>query len=112
MGNQTFTSHLMNCVLVLYWCTPVPPPSSSMAVKQTCLQTLKNRIQAFETKCLMNLLRISYLEHKTNDWVRSKISFLVGLHEHLLVTFKRWKLAWLGHVTRHNSHSKTIFWGT
>ena len=49
-----------------------------------------------------------YLEHKTNDWVRSKINFLVGPQEPLLATVKRQKLAWLGHVTRYNSLSKTI----
>ena len=36
----------------------------------------KTRTWAFETKCKRNLLRISYLEYKTNDWVRSKINFL------------------------------------
>ena len=45
------------------------------------------------------LLRISRLEHKTNDWVRSKISSLVGPQEPLLATVKRRKLAWFGHVT-------------
>ena len=30
------------------------------------------KTQAFETKCPRKLLRISYLKHKTNDWVRSK----------------------------------------
>ncbi len=74
--------------------------------------TLRKRIQAFETKCLRKLLRISYLEHKTNDWVRSKINFLVGPQEPLLATVKRRKLAWFGHVTRHNSLSKTILQGT
>ena len=45
------------------------------------------------------LLRISYQEHKTNDWVRGKINFLVGPHEPHLATVKRQKLAWFGHVT-------------
>ena len=56
------------------------PPSSSVAVNGCCLLTPKKRIQAFETKCLGKLLRISFLTHKTNDWVRSKINFLLG-HE-------------------------------
>ena len=43
----------------------------------TLLADSEKRIQAFETKCLRKLLHISYLEeHKTNDWVRSKIKFL------------------------------------
>ena len=59
----------------------------------------------------MTLLRISYLEHKTNDWVWSKINFCVGPQEPLLATVKRRKLAWFGHVTRHDSLSKTILLG-
>ena len=48
----------------------------------------------------------------TNDWVRSKINFLVGPQEVLLASVKRGKLAWFGHVTRHDSPSKTSFQGT
>ena len=61
---------------------------------------------------MRKLVRISYLEHKTNHWVQSKINFLMGLQEPLLATVRRWKLAWLGHVTRHDSLSKTILEGT
>ena len=59
--------------------------------------------QAFETKCLRKLLRISYLEHKINDWLRGKINFLVSPQEPLLATVKRHKLAWFRHVTRHDN---------
>ena len=63
--------------------------------------------------CLFIATNSSLLsEHKTTDWVRGKISFfvqVVGLQETLLTTVKRWKLAWFGHVTRHDSLSKTIF---
>ena len=78
----------------------------------TLLADSEERIQTFETKCLRILLRISYLEHKTNDWVRSKINLLVGPQEPLLVTVKKRKRAWFGHVTRHDSLSKTILHGT
>ena len=47
------------------------------------------------------------MEYKTNDRVRGKINFLVGPQEPLLATVKRRKLAWFGHVTRHDSLSKT-----
>ena len=57
-------------------------------------------------------LRISYFEYRTNDWVRNKINFFVGPQEPLLATVKRQKLAWFGHVTRHDSLSKTILQGT
>ena len=71
----------------------------------------KKRIQAFESKCMRKLLRISYLEHKTNDWVRSRIKFLARPKESLLATLKRRKLAWYRHFTRHDSLSKTILQG-
>ena len=38
--------------------------------------------------CLRKLLLISYLEHETNVWVRSKINFLVGPQEPLLETLE------------------------
>ena len=76
------------------------------------LLTLKKRIQAFETTCQRKLLLISDLEHKTNDWVQSNISFHVGIQELLLATVMRQKLAWFEHVMHHNSLSKTILQGT
>ena len=85
-----------------------PPPSSTAVKHGPCLLTEKKRIQAFETKCTRKLLRVSYLEHKTNDWLRSKIIFLVGPLEPLLAIVTRQKLAWFGHVTRHDSLSKTV----
>ena len=51
--------------------------------------TKQKRIPAFETKCLRKRLRSSYLEHKTNERVRSNISFLVGPQEPLVATVKR-----------------------
>ena len=52
-------------------------------------------------------LRIHYLEHKTSDWVRSMTNFRVGPQEPLLATVKRRTLSQLGHVTRHDSLSKS-----
>ena len=53
-----------------------------MAVKHgLCLVTLK-KDQRFLTKCQRKLLCISYLEQKTNDWVWSKINFLL-VHRNL-----------------------------
>ena len=78
----------------------------------TLLADSEKGIQAFETKCLRKLLRISYMEHKTNDWVRNRISFFVSPQESLLATVKRQKFAGLGHVKRHDSLSNTILQGT
>ena len=44
--------------------------------------------------------------------VRSEINFLVSPQEPPLATVERRKLAWFGHVTRHDSLSKTILQGT
>ena len=88
--------------ILLYGCeTWTLPPDS------------EKRIQTFESKCLGKPLRTFYFQHKTNDWVRSKVNSLVSVStEPLLATVKRRKLAWFGHVTRHNSLSKTILQGT
>ena len=72
----------------------------------------ERRIQAFEFKCLRRLLRISYREHKTNNYVWATVNTLVGPQEPLLATVKRRKLAWFGHLTRHNCLAKTILQGT
>ena len=78
----------------------------------TLLADTERRLQAFETKCLRRLLGISYLDRKTNDFVRSEVHKHVGHQEPLLATIKRRKLAWFGHVSRHNTLSKTILQGT
>ena len=49
------------------------------------------------------------LEHKTNDWVRSKVNLLVGPQKPLLATVKSRKLAWFGHVRRHDTPPKPSF---
>ena len=64
---------------------------------------LWEKIQALETKFLRKLFRIS---SKTNDWVRSKINFLVGPQEPRLATVKRRKLAWSAYVTWHKASPK------
>ena len=78
----------------------------------TLLAETEKRIQAFEMKCLRRLLRISYMDHKTNDYVRAMVYIKVGPQEPLLATIKRRKLSWFGHITRHDSLCKTIMQGT
>ena len=85
------------------------PPSSSMAVKHgPSLLTLKKRTQAFKIKRMRKLIRISYMEHQTNDGVRSESNLSAVPFEPLLTAVKRRKLAWFGRVTRHDSFSKII----
>ena len=71
----------------------------------TLLADVEKRIQSSKTKGMNKLFHISYLEHKTNDRMRSKINFLLSPQKPLLATVKRWKLAWFRHVTCHNSLS-------
>ena len=73
---------------------------------------LEKRIQAFENKSHRKILRISYTERKTNEWVKQQITALAGGQQPLLATVKRRKLAWYGHVSCHDSLSKTILQGT
>ena len=47
----------------------------------------------------------------TSFWV-SKINFLLGLQKPFQATVVRQKLAWFGHVTRHDSLSKSTLQGT
>ena len=70
------------------------------------------RIQTFETKSFRRLLGISWADRKTNDFVREQVETLAGPQEPLLAIIKRRKLAWYGHVTRHNSIPKTVLQGT
>ena len=78
----------------------------------TLTADLEKRIKAFENKCHRKLLRISYVEHKTNDFVKTSILNKVGEQEPLLATVKRRKLMWFGHLNRHETLSTTILQGT
>ena len=78
----------------------------------TLLADSEKKDQVSKTKCMTELLCIFYSEHKTKNWVGSKINFLVGPEELLLATVKRQKFAWFRHVTRHDSLSKTTLQGT
>ena len=78
----------------------------------TLTAEMEKRIQAFEMKCYRRLLGISWMDHKTNEYVRGQVTILAGPQEPLLATVKRRKLQWFGHTARHNSLSKTILQGT
>ena len=72
------------------------------------------RSNFLSTGGMCKCLRVNDLLHllSDNDWVWSKINFLLGPQELPLATVERWKHARFGHVTRHNSLSKTIIQGT
>ena len=82
--NRTWRSTPLALQASLSSTSLLSPPLSSTAVKHVpCLLTLKEKIQAFETKCMRKLLYNSYLKHKTNDWVWSEVNFLVDPQEPL-----------------------------
>ena len=64
-----------------------------------------------EAKYFGKLLRISFLEHKTNDCVQSKIIYLVGPQEPHLVNINSGKLLRLGHVIASPNHPSAHFVG-
>ena len=68
-------------------------------------------IRGFESKVHWRLLNISYKERKTNILVNNLINEKVGSYVRLLGIIMRRKMTTFGHITRHNSMSKTILQG-
>ena len=56
----------------------------------------KKKIEAFELCCYRPLLRISWTEKKTNEWILNKMD----VSERLLTTINRRKMAFVGHILR------------
>ena len=78
----------------------------------TLTAELQRRIQSLELRCLRIILGISYKDRITNEHVRKTIIKHMGLYEDLLVTVKRRKLKWHGHLTRSDGQTKVILQGT
>ena len=45
----------------------------------------ESKLQAFENKCMRKILQISYLEHKTNEYVWERINSFAG-HQETIIT--------------------------
>jgi len=56
----------------------------------------ETRINAFEMKCLRFVLRISWTEERTNEWVLQS----AGSERHLLKSVKKRKMTYFEHKTR------------
>ena len=69
-------------------------------------------IQAFENKCDRRMLGISWKDRTTSEFEQRGIKARAGQQENLLGIVKRRKLAWFGHISRHNSLAKTVLQGT
>ena len=66
------------------------------------------RIEAFEMWCIRRILRISYRDHRTNEWCLKQM----GTKRCLLNAVKARKLRYYGHVQRqHDSLEKNILEG-
>ena len=63
-------------------------------------------------RCYRKILHISYKDHVANKEVCAKIQQAVGSHEDLLITIKRLKLKWYGHISRSLGLAKTVLQGT
>lgn len=77
-GNMRFSSKFKLCKalvvsVVLYVCQTWTPTAET-----------EKKIQAFENKCLRKLLRVSWTEHRTNEYVRNRIKNLVRPQEALI----------------------------
>ena len=56
----------------------------------------KKRIEAFEMWCFRRLLRVSYLDRRSNEWILQQ----VGCRRELFATVVERKLRFLGHIVR------------
>ena len=65
-----------------------------------------------EMRCFRQILRISYTDHVTNEAVRNKIKQAIIPYDELLITVKKRKLNWYGHVSRSSGLVNTILQGT
>ena len=63
------------------------------------------------TKCVRQY-KVVKGDHATNEEVCAKIQQAIGTHKDLLITVKRRKLQWYGHVSRSSGLAKTILQGT
>ena len=61
-----------------------------------------------EFKCLRKIIGTSYKDRITNEHVQKTITNHIGPYEDLLVTAKRRKLKWYGHVPRSDGLTKVI----
>ena len=62
-------------------------------------------------RCCRKILRISNKNHLTKEEVHAKIQQAIELHEDPLMTVKRHKLQWYGHVPCSSGPAKTILQG-
>ena len=77
----------------------------------TLLTEQERRLHAFDMKSLRKILNIPWHAYKTNEYVLRLTEDLAGPVEPAIITIKRRKLQWFGHIVRHQSLAKTILQG-
>ena len=78
----------------------------------TLIAGLEKRTQAFEMRCYLRLLNISYKDHVSNEENRRMIQAAIGEYDELLTLVKTRKLRWFGHVSGSYGLTKTILQST
>ena len=91
VGNRTASA--MTRLNSIKWCNTISFASKLKLYKSlvtfillygceawTLLADSEEKDPGFRSQVHKELLRISYLEHKTNHWVQSKINFIVGMY--------------------------------
>ena len=66
----------------------------------TLTAELKGKTQVAEMRCFRRLLSISFKDHVTNEEVRNTIRHAIGPYEDLIITVRKRKMRWYGHITR------------
>ena len=68
-------------------------------------------LKVMEMRCFRKIFGISYRDHTTNEEVKARTGNAIGPYEDLLISVKRGKLKWYGHVTRSSGLPKTTLQG-
>ena len=67
-----------------------------------------DRLEAFQSSCLRRILRVSYMKHRSNEWVRMQCG--QPLLEEII---RQRRMRWLGHVQRMDGerYPRCMLWG-
>eukprot|EP00794_Sanderia_malayensis_P016388 gene16388-biopygen12078 len=78
----------------------------------TISQKSMDKLKAFEMKCYRKMLKITWREKKTNEFVWRKVTEVLGERpESVVEIIKRRKLKYYGHQTRKQAQAKVIIEG-
>jgi len=100
---RLFVAEQQNTMALLVW-----PILTYGAEAWTLSKDLRCSIEAFEMQCYRRSMKISYMEHVTNEEVLER----VDQNRKLLAMVKTRKLKYFGHISRHASLENDIMLGT